>query len=221
MLAVCLLRQKPAGGGDGQQTLVLLCGILLMSIIHIKCAPGLPLRFQYCLMHLNITAKVSVGCAASYSTNLQGRCVFPKSRLWCPTGSSCTKSYGAGSGVGEGGGGRCVCCHHFMKLPVVRIPLTYNYSELAENERPGTTHPVLSQLGFDLCHILKVTWGQSGVGVTAKFCLLFWEVWLNLYSGVEGCSWGWPAFVRSLSIPQASVWGWASYYFKGYLFLHV
>lgn len=37
-------------------------------------------------------------------------------------------------------GGRCVWCHHFMKLLVIRIPLTYRYSEFAENEQPGTTH---------------------------------------------------------------------------------
>ena len=57
MLAVCLLELKPVGGGVcATETLVLLCGILLMSVIHIKYVPGLAIRFEYCLVHLNITA---------------------------------------------------------------------------------------------------------------------------------------------------------------------
>lgn len=48
-------------------------------------------------------------------------------------------------------------CHHFMKLLVIRIPLRYNYSELAGNEKPGTTCILSHVCLFLTCHILKVT----------------------------------------------------------------
>ena len=91
----------------------------------------------------------------TYSASLKGNLFFPKSSL--DARGSCQLQCRADTGVSP------------KNSPV------HCYSELAENEEPGTTHfPVPCLLFIDLCHVWEVTWG-----VAVKFHLLFWKAQLN------------------------------------------
>lgn len=68
------------------ETLVLLHGILLMCVIHVKFVPGLAVRFQYSLTYINIAADRGARGLCCPSVLIWRQICFSKvwTFIWCP-----------------------------------------------------------------------------------------------------------------------------------------